>query len=499
MNAGTTTLQAAPRLTAPSLASTRPGAPPLAEVLHAVLAAAWRRRYVIALPVLLLPILGAVIGRLAPLSYETRMSVLVQDPARFNPFMNDLTVRTNLRDRMDALKALLTSRHVLVKVAEDLGRVGPEADERAQAAAIAELVPNLSASLIGQELVELRYRARRPEDMDRVLAAVGRRFIERVRGPEDSSLRESVAFLREQVAEAEAQLGTAEAALAGFRTANAQQLPDLRAANVARLAALRDQLAEREVRLAGAEGELGAMRGRLAATDPVLGRLEQDIVGVRAELALLRARYTDAHSRVQAAERRLAALEAERGLILRQGAAAQADLGRVWNLAAVAPMTGDGSQPLLVAQVGLVEGARARVEQLRAETANIRAAAEELGARVAATGEVERGLRGLEREVAVKAELLQQLRRRFDTARVTADLAEKQAPERIKVIDPPFEPRAPMKPMAMIFALAGLVGGIALGAGLAFLLDMTDASVRRIRELERLAGVPVLARLPRAA
>jgi nucleotide-binding universal stress UspA family protein len=46
-------------------------------------------------------------------------------------------------------------------------------------------------------------------------------------------------------------------------------------------------------------------------------------------------------------------------------------------------------------------------------------------------------LRGLEREVAVKAELVQSLRRRFEQARVTAELAEQQAPERIKVIDPP--------------------------------------------------------------
>lgn len=474
------------------------GAPPLTEVLHALLAAAWRRRYVIALPILLLPILGAVVGRLAPLSYETRMSVLVQDPTRFNPFMTDLTVRTNLRDRMDALKALLTSRHVLLGVAEDLGMLPPGADERAQAAAIAALAPNLSANLIGQELVELRYRARRPEGMDRVLAKVGERFIERVRGPEDSSLRSSVGFLEEQVAEAQAQLSAAETALAAFKSENAQQLPDLRAANVNRLATLRDQLAEREVRLAGAEGELAAMRGRLAATDPVLGRLEQDIVGVRAELALLRARYTEAHSRVQAAERRLAALEEERVAVLRLGGAPAADPGRIWNLAAAAPLSGDGSQPLLVAQVGLVEGARARIAQLRAETTNIRAAVEELAARVAATGEVERGLRGLEREVAVKAELVQQLRRRFDTARVTAELAQAQAPERIKVIDPPVEPTAPLKPMGMIFVLAGLVGGIALGIGLAFLLDITDVTVRRIRELERLAGVPVLARLPRA-
>jgi capsular polysaccharide biosynthesis protein len=80
---------------------------------------------------------------------------------------------------------------------------------------------------------------------------------------------------------------------------------------------------------------------------------------------------------------------------------------------------------------------------------------------------------------------------------VTADLARQQAPERIKVIDRPFEPTAPIKPMTMIFALAGIAAGLALGIGLAALFDLMDGSLRGIRATEKLLGVPVLARLPR--
>ena len=97
----------------------------------------------------------------------------------------------------------------------------------------------------------------------------------------------------------------------------------------------------------------------------------------------------------------------------------------------------------------------------------------------------------------MQADLVQQLRRRFETARVTADLARQQAPERIKVIDRPYEPTAPTKPMTMLFALAGIAAGIALGIGLAALLDLMDGSMRSIRGTEKLLGVPVLARLPR--
>jgi uncharacterized protein involved in exopolysaccharide biosynthesis len=232
----------------------------------------------------------------------------------------------------------------------------------------------------------------------------------------------------------------------------------------------------------------------------VIGRLEQDIVATTGELALLRARYLREHSRVQAAERRLERLEEERGTLVRAAATARpADIGRLWNFAAVAAGQGDGAQMLLVSQVGALEAARTRVEQLRAETANLRAASDELARRVAASGEVERGMRALERDVAVKAEIVHALRRRFEQARVTADLAQQQAPERIKVIDEPVQPSSPMKPLQLIFAIAGLLAGAALGAGLATLLELADTSVRRIRELETLTGAPVLARIPRFA
>jgi polysaccharide chain length determinant protein (PEP-CTERM system associated) len=472
-------------------------APPLSEIIHALLAAGWRRRYLIIVPVLLLPVLGGLVGSFVPHSYETRMSVLVQEPGRFNPFLEDLSVRSNLRDRMDGLRALLTSRHVLLSVAEDLGMVQPGATEAEQSRAVSSLASSVSVQLIGQEMVELRYRARRPEGIDRVLAQIGQRFIERVRGPEDASLRDSVSFLGNQIQDAQAALNHAEQALSSFKSTHAAQLPEMRTANLQRLAQMREQLAEREIRLAGAEAEIASISSRLLQTDPVIGRLEQDIVAARGELALLRSRYTDAHSRVQAALNRAESLEQERDSHMARSGVAMDDT-RLRNIASVSATRADGAQPLLVSQVAILDQARARLGQLRGETESLRAAVADLARHVANSGEVERELRGLERDVAVQADLTQQLRRRFETARVTADLARQQAPERIKVIDRPFEPTAPIKPMTMIFALAGIAAGLALGIGLAALFDLMDGSLRGIRATEKLLGVPVLARLPRA-
>ncbi len=471
-------------------------APHLVEILYSLLSAAWRRRYVIALPILLLPVVGAVVGSVAPRSYETRMTILFQEPGKLNPFLEDLSVKTNLKDRMAALTALLTSRHVLVGVAEDLGMLPKDASESQQDRTVADLGSAVSVQLIGNEMVELRYRARQPKGMDAVLARIGQRFMERVEAPESSSIKESVTFLEAQLRTATARLDADEQALSQFKTQNAERLPDLRGTNVQRLAQLNDQLSAREVDLAGAEAQYVSMRLRLAQTDPVIGRLEQDIVSVRGDLALLRARYTEQHSLVQAAARKLERLEEEHAqLISAPSPVVPADADRMWNMAAVAVVRPDGSQPLLVSQAALLEQARLRVEQLRSEVANLRTAATELRARVESSGEVERQLRDLDREVQDASELVGQLRRRFDMAQVTGDLSRFQAPQRIAVIDRPVEPTSPTKPMMLLFTLGGLVAGIALGAGMAALMEFMDTTIRTARSMQRITGLPVLARI----
>ncbi len=87
---------------------------------------AWRRRFSGHHPILLLPPLALVAAAIAPARYEARMTLLVQEPSKLNPILNDIAVNPNLKERMSALIALAHSEVVLGKVLEDLHRVTPE-------------------------------------------------------------------------------------------------------------------------------------------------------------------------------------------------------------------------------------------------------------------------------------------------------------------------------------------------------------------------------------
>ena len=85
---------------------------------------------------------------------------------------------------------------------------------------------------------------------------------------------------------------------------------------------------------------------------------------------------------------------------------------------------------------------------------------------------------------------------RRENARITSSLGIFEQDKRIKVIDRPFTPTAPDNPPSYLFFIAGLIGGIFVGCGLAMLLEISDTTLRRRDRLEALTGVPLLTRIP---
>jgi 2-hydroxychromene-2-carboxylate isomerase len=73
----------------------------------------------------------------------------------------------------------------------------------------------------------------------------------------------------------------------------------------------------------------------------------------------------------------------------------------------------------------------------------------------------------------------------------------KQKGEQFQVIDTARLPEKPVSPdMPKLFMIT-VVAGLGLGAGLIFLLETMDTSVRRLDRLEEDIGLPVLAMVPR--
>lgn len=250
--------------------------------------------------------------------------------------------------------------------------------------------------------------------------------------------------------------------------------------------------------LAAADAALTDLRKRLGSTNPVIGRLEQDIVQVSGELATLRARYTNDHSEVIGAERKLQRLQDERRQVLEasKGIDTQ-DIDRLWNIAAGLTQGDRNAPPLLVTQMQNLQEAQSRRSALGQDVEQLRRSIGDLQATMAASASIEQRHQQLERALAQAREAHDSLAKRYEMARVTGALGAFEAPERIKIADATGDPSQPNSPPRIVFLLGALVAGLALGGALAFLAEMFDPSVRQAVDFARLFGAPLLGRLPR--
>ncbi len=465
---------------------------------------AWRRRFLAIIPVLLLPPLALVAATLAPARWEARMTLLVQEPSKLNPILNDIAVNPNLKERMSALIALAHSEVVLGRVLEDMGRINSETDPKTRDDLVKALSAAVSIQLVGTDIIEMRVRSMDSKSPSATLLALSRRFVERLVSPERTAVQDSERFLKEQMTERRVSLDTAERANLAFKNANADKLPALYNSTVQRLAQLEQQLETKQMELSTAGATMEDLRKRLATTNPLIGRIEDSIVQASSELAGLRARYTDQHSLVQAAEWHLQRLEEERRHLLNDSHAIDAsDLDRLWNLAAG---IGGGQQkegenrnatPLLVSQLQRLQEAQAKRVGLENEVEQLKAVIARLQRDIAEFGPIEQQQQQLERSVTLARENYESLAKRYEMARVTGALGLFEAPERVKVLEAPADPASKVTPGYFLYLLAGVFAGFSVGGALAAASELLDTRLRRPTDFARVFGVPVIARIPR--
>jgi capsular polysaccharide biosynthesis protein len=82
-------------------------------------------------------------------------------------------------------------------------------------------------------------------------------------------------------------------------------------------------------------------------------------------------------------------------------------------------------------------------------------------------------------------------------SQLATSLEHRQEGEQFRLIDPPSLPTKPASPNHLYFSLGGLMAGMALGFGLAAILELTNVRVRREKDLEGIVPVGILVGIPR--
>lgn len=435
--------------------------------LYIILFAAWRRRYIIIIPALIMPLVGLVIGVLSPKVYESRTTFMVPQDSNQTLTLKDLITQESLKDRFAVLEAMLRSRYVMDGVARDRKLVDDSTPPAKRDAIMDWLSASVSIHLIGDEVIELKVKADSAESSAGLLEAVSRRFFFNLLNKGRQSAESSERFLQSQLDSLRSELQGAEQLLADFKSEHASALPDQQNANAARLYGLKERHAESMLQLQQAKARVDLLsHGQEGAT---ARSLEEKLVQMQTELALLRVRYSDQHSKVQSLRYQIALLQQE---LEKQKSKPDVAVGAEW------------------------DQARAQLAEAEQNTGGLQNQLDELTRVVASQGKTEIQLTELERDLEVKRALYQDLLLRYEKAKVTGALGSFEPGERIKVIDKPFAPSKPSNYPLWLFLIAGVFGGFGLGCGLALLVELADTSLRSTDQLVALIKAPVLSRIP---
>jgi uncharacterized protein involved in exopolysaccharide biosynthesis len=213
--------------------------------------------------------------------------------------------------------------------------------------------------------------------------------------------------------------------------------------------------------------------------------LEQQLAALQTQLATLQSRYTDDYPDVIKIKNDISALK--RQLATSDPHKPNADASKTKNTL----------EPSQIAQL------RAQVhnlDQVIAEKAReqeqIKQQIKLYQERVQSSPAVEQQFKELTRGYQTALDSYNELQKKRDESAMSAELERKQQGEQFRVLDPANLPDKPSFPNRLLFAAGGLGGGLALGLGIAFLLEMKDSSLKTERDVEFALRLPVLAMIP---
>jgi uncharacterized protein involved in exopolysaccharide biosynthesis len=154
-------------------------------------------------------------------------------------------------------------------------------------------------------------------------------------------------------------------------------------------------------------------------------------------------------------------------------------------------------EPLQIQQLrAQLRQAELTISQKKKEQEELQSQIKVLQKRIQLSPMVQQEFKGLTRDYQTALNFYNELLKKREEAQMATELERRQQGENFRVLDPPSFPERPSFPNRRLFTLEGLATGLVTGAGLIFLLQSRDKSLRKLEDVELYLGVPTLAVIP---
>ena len=411
--------------------------------LRRIVEAPLRRPWLVVLPLLLTLAAAIAAGFLLPPRYKSQTLILVspdQIPSSLVPQLSSEKVTR----RLQTLRQEVQSRTRLELVARELDPYGTLAKEPL-IDTIERMRNDVTVSVKGYDAFAIEFVHSDPVMAMHVVDRLTRLFLEDVAGTQARQISTAYQFIESQLEDARQQLEQKEAALREYKERHMGQLPEQVPANLATLQRLQleQQTMSESVRRAA---DALLLIENTQTPPPVVEPTPtaDPLVGMKATLAQLRTRYTENYPDVKELAARVEQLEAER----------QAERPAL--------------PPVDHAALALAERRREaanELSRLKSRLADVDSRIASFQARVEAAPRREQEILVLTRDYQKLSENYSQLLTKKLDAEMAARLEQQQGGRQFRILDPASQPERPSFPNPNLFALAGAIAGLLIGAG----------------------------------
>ncbi len=458
----------------------------------------WRFRWTAMLVAWIVCLVGWLVVLAMPDTYSAWARVYVDTRTRLSQVTHGIAVESNIASQAEAVREALLGGPQLQKVAR-LSMPGyATASAEQQAAIIDGLRARLQVEATGERnrpanLYMITYTDQDRHTAHRVVDQLLKLFLANALGGSQEGSEQAQQFLTQQIAEYDKKLQAAESRLADFKRQNAGLVPGATGDYFTRMHGETDALDKDRSALTVAEQKREELQRQLSSEQPLMGSsgklsgaagadTSSAIRETQARLDELLLRFTDKHPDVIAARRTLE------------------DLKKRQQLEIEAVRRGD---PAAIAASGLAanpvyQGIKLQLSQADVEVA---AAGRQLADREGKIAElrkmintapaVEAEYARLNRDYDVTRGQYQALVERLNRAKLS-DKAEATGVVRFEVVEPPTGSSQPVSPDRIRLILVVLLGGMAAGIGVAYLMHQLRPVFVSARQLTELTQLPVL-------
>ena len=477
---------------------------------------AWRRRWFIAIPVVVVASATAVVSVFLPNWYRASTSILII-PQRVPENFVRPTVTADLNERLNLITQQIMSRTRLERIIQEFNLYERERRRMIMEDVIERMRRDINVNIAAPRSrrddvnsFSVSFDANEARTAMRVTERLASLFVQENLEDRELLADQTDQFLKGQLEESKRRLLEQERALQDFRTKNNGRLPDQVSSNL-------QLLQGSQSRLQNLGEAANRDRDRLFALDKALSELPPATTTVTQPVPLPR-RGGDAASTATAAQLLEAARTELRGMQLRLKET-HPDISRAKRVIAELekkaeeealqqPLTAVG--PATVTNTVVDRATQQRAEQIRMEITEVRARLEsekreatrlqdtinELSGRVQAGPALESQLTQLMRDYQTLQDGYTNLLKKSEDSKMALRLEQRQIGEQFKIIDGARLPERPISPDRFRINMFGILGGLALGLGLVGFLEYRDTSLKSDDDVMTTLALPVLAVIP---